>query len=46
MKQPLELAAFDQLFRSNFLVNVGYGDHAGLHPKESRLAFEAAVTLL
>ena len=32
--------------RSNFLCNLGYGDHARLYPRNPRLAFEAACTLL
>jgi 3-hydroxypropanoate dehydrogenase len=32
--------------RSNFLCNLGYGDPASLHPRNSRLAFEEACTLL
>lgn len=36
----------DGRYRSNFLVNIGYGDDAALHPRGPRLAFETAVTLL
>lgn len=32
--------------RSNFLCNLGYGDPASLHPRNSRLAFEEACRLL
>ncbi len=32
--------------RSNFLCNIGYGDRAKLHPRNPRLAFEEACTLL
>ncbi len=31
--------------KSNFLVNLGYGDPAGLFPRSPRLPFEEAVTL-
>ncbi|HKB12365.1 MAG TPA: malonic semialdehyde reductase [Vicinamibacterales bacterium] len=43
---------FDQEFlsqghlRSNFLCNVGYGDPAQLRPRQARLAFEEACSLL
>jgi nitroreductase len=36
----------DGRWRANFLVNLGYGDPAGNHPRGPRLAFEQAVTLL
>lgn len=32
--------------RSNFLCNLGYGDAAKLHPRNPRLAFEEACTVL
>jgi 3-hydroxypropanoate dehydrogenase len=32
--------------RSNFLCNLGYGDPAGLHPRNPRLAFEEACSVL
>jgi 3-hydroxypropanoate dehydrogenase len=32
--------------RSNFLCNLGYGDPSGLHPRNPRLAFEEACSLL
>jgi len=32
--------------RSNFLCNLGYGDPAGLHPREPRLSFEEACRIL
>jgi len=32
--------------RSNFLINIGYGDPAGLHPRGPRLAFDEACTIL
>ena len=32
--------------KSNFLINLGYGDPASLHPRGPRLAFEEACTLL
>ncbi len=33
-------------YRSNFLINLGYGDVSGLHPRSPRPAFEEVVTLL
>ena len=36
----------DSRWRANFLVNLGYGDPTGNHPRGPRLAFEQAVTLL
>jgi len=33
-------------WRSNFLVNLGYGDPAGLFPRSPRLSFEEACELL
>jgi 3-hydroxypropanoate dehydrogenase len=32
--------------RSNFLCNLGYGDRTRLHPREPRLSFEEACSLL
>jgi 3-hydroxypropanoate dehydrogenase len=32
--------------KSNFLINIGYGDSSKLHPRAPRLAFEEACTLL
>ena len=32
--------------KSNFLINLGYGDPSKLHPRNPRLAFEEACTLL
>jgi 3-hydroxypropanoate dehydrogenase len=32
--------------RSNFLCNIGYGDRSRLHPRNPRLSFEEACTLL
>ncbi|HSY51267.1 MAG TPA: malonic semialdehyde reductase [Thermoanaerobaculia bacterium] len=32
--------------KSNFLINLGYGDHAKVPPRHPRLAFEEACTLL
>jgi 3-hydroxypropanoate dehydrogenase len=32
--------------RSNFLCNLGYGDSTKLHPRNPRLAFEEACTLM
>jgi len=36
----------DGRFKSNFLCGLGHGDHAKLHPRSPRLAFEEACTLL
>jgi 3-hydroxypropanoate dehydrogenase len=33
-------------WRSNFLLNLGYGDHAGLQPRAPRLDFDHAARLL
>tara|TARA_R110001599_G_scaffold353881_1_gene602127 strand:- start:119151 stop:119744 length:594 start_codon:yes stop_codon:yes gene_type:complete len=33
-------------YQSNFLVNIGYGDPFGNHPRGPRLAFEVAVDIL
>lgn len=33
-------------WKSNFLVNLGYGDESGLVPRSPRLAFDEACTLL
>ena len=33
------------LWRSNFLVNLGYGDPAGLFPRNPRLDFEEACRI-
>lgn len=33
-------------YRSNFLVNLGYGDSSTLHPRQPRLAFEEACQLI
>jgi len=32
--------------KSNFLINLGYGDPSKLHPRNPRLTFEEACTLL
>lgn len=32
-------------YKSNFLINLGYGDPAGLFPRSPRLSFEEACTL-
>ena len=34
----------DGRFKSNFLCNIGYGDHAKLFNRSPRLAFEEACT--
>jgi 3-hydroxypropanoate dehydrogenase len=36
----------DGRWRSNFLVNLGYGDRASLHPREPRLSFDEACQVL
>lgn len=36
----------DGRWRSNFLCNLGYGDRSRLHPRNPRLAFERACTIL
>jgi 3-hydroxypropanoate dehydrogenase len=40
-------AAFfpDGAWRSNFLVNLGYGNPAGLHPRNPRLDFDEACRI-
>jgi len=35
----------DGRWRSNFLINVGYGDHAKLYPRGPRLAFDEACRI-
>jgi 3-hydroxypropanoate dehydrogenase len=36
----------DGKWKANFLCNLGYGDRAKLHPRNPRLSFEEAATLL
>ena len=36
----------EQGWKSNFLVNLGHGDAAGLHPREPRLSFDEACVLV
>ncbi len=36
----------DGTWKSNFLLNLGYGDAAGLHPRNPRLAFDDACRIL
>jgi 3-hydroxypropanoate dehydrogenase len=36
----------DGRWRSNFLINLGYGDRSTLHPRNPRLAFEDACRIL
>ena len=36
----------DGRYEANFLINVGYGDSSQLHPRQPRLSFEQAVTVL
>jgi 3-hydroxypropanoate dehydrogenase len=36
----------DRGWRSNFLVNIGYGDPAGVYPRSPRLSFDEACVLL
>ena len=40
-----ELFLFDTGWKSNFLVNLGYGDPAGLFPRSPRLSFDEAARL-
>ncbi|MEJ2310435.1 MAG: malonic semialdehyde reductase [Gammaproteobacteria bacterium] len=35
----------DGHYRSNFLMNIGFGDDSGLHPRGPRLDFDQAATL-
>ncbi|VAW80527.1 Probable NADH dehydrogenase/NAD(P)H nitroreductase [hydrothermal vent metagenome] len=35
----------DGRYESNFLINIGYGDHAALHPRGPRFEFEEVCTL-
>jgi 3-hydroxypropanoate dehydrogenase len=45
-------AKVDELFfagtrvKSNFLVNLGYGDEKGLFPRSPRLSFEEAASIV
>ena len=45
-------AAVDEAFfadtgwKSNFLINLGYGDSAGLYPRNPRLPFDEACVLV
>jgi 3-hydroxypropanoate dehydrogenase len=41
-----ELFLADQGWKSNFLVNLGYGDPAGLFPRGPRLAFDEACRIV
>ena len=36
----------DGRYRANFLINLGYGDASGNHPRGPRLAFETAAQIL
>jgi 3-hydroxypropanoate dehydrogenase len=36
----------DGRWKSNFLMNLGYGDPAGLHPRNPRLSFEEACRII
>ena len=36
----------DGRWKSNFLINLGYGDPAGLHPRNPRLAFDDACRIM
>ena len=36
----------DSQWRSNFILNIGYGDDAALHPRNSRLTFEEACRVI
>ena len=33
-------------WKSDFLMNIGYGDKAQLHPRDARLRFEQACEIL
>lgn len=33
-------------YKSNFLINLGYGDSAGNYPRGSRLTFEQAASII
>ncbi len=35
----------DTQWRSSFLLNIGYGDSGGLHPRNPRLSFEEACLI-
>lgn len=35
----------DGRYKSNFLLNLGYGDPAGLHPRNPRLEFDEACKI-
>jgi len=41
-----ELFLAEKGWKSNFLVNLGYGDPAGLFPRSPRLPFEEACTII
>jgi 3-hydroxypropanoate dehydrogenase len=36
----------DGRYKSNFLVNIGFGDHSGNHPRGPRLEFDQAVEIV
>ncbi len=36
----------DGRWKANFLINLGYGDPAGLHPRNPRLAFDDACRIM
>ena len=36
----------DSSWRSNFLMNIGYGDETQLHPRGHRLSFDDACSIL
>ena len=36
----------DSSWRSNFLMNIGYGDQTQLHPRGHRLSFDDACSIL
>ena len=41
-----ELFLADRGWRSNFLCNIGHGDHEALYPRSPRLEFEEACVLM
>jgi 3-hydroxypropanoate dehydrogenase len=40
-----EIFLSDRGWRSNFLVNLGYGDHSGVFPRSPRLSFDEAAVI-
>ena len=44
--KALEIKGLKKSFRSNFLINLGYGDASKLFPRSPRLAFAEAGQIL